>query len=139
MLREWAPYPYLFPRLPERSWLNRHRRNLAWAINHLRQIILRLLDVAADARSAIDSLPISVVTFHLAPARNRDRDAADRFYGDSSSKKQVFFGYRLHLLITLGGLMLGFVLTKALGDDAPWRIPCCRIIRGVPSWPIRGT
>jgi hypothetical protein len=124
MLREWAPYPYLFPRLPERSWLNRHRRNLAWAINHLRQIILRLLDVAADARSAIDSLPISVVTFHLAPARNRDR---------------VFFGYRLHLLITLGGLMLGFVLTKALGDDAPWRIPCCRIIRGVPSWPIRGT
>jgi hypothetical protein len=115
--RAWQPYRSLFPRLPERSWLNRRRRHLAGAINHLRQIILRLLDVAADAHAAIDSLPISVVAFHLAPARNRDWDAAGASYGYCPSKKQAFFGYRLHLLVTLGGVILDFVLTDAAGDE----------------------
>ena len=37
------------------------------AINQVRQIVLRAFDVAQDA---IDSLPIPVIAFHLAPPTN---------------------------------------------------------------------
>jgi hypothetical protein len=39
LMVEWKPYRSLFPRFPERSRLNRRRRNLMFAINHIRQII----------------------------------------------------------------------------------------------------
>jgi len=51
LLRHWRQYPHLFPRLPERSRFNRRRRQLAPAINALRQLLLRGLDGAlASAR-----------------------------------------------------------------------------------------
>ena len=67
LMAEWKPYRSLFPRLPERSRLNRRRRNLMYAINHIRQIIVSGLDVAQDAYGVIDGLPLPVMKFHLAP------------------------------------------------------------------------
>ena len=55
LIQEWKAYRPLFPRLPERSRFNRRRRNLMYAINHIRQIVLTMLDVAQDAYGAIDS------------------------------------------------------------------------------------
>lgn len=86
------------------------------AITHIRQLVLRVLDVAQDAHAAIDSLPLPVVEFHLAPGRSRDGDAAGACSGSCASKNQPFFGYRLHLLITLSGVMLDVELTSATGD-----------------------
>lgn len=113
----WAPYRHLFPHLPERNRYNRRRRNLMGAINQLRQIVLSLLDVAQDAYGAIDSLPVPVVQFHLAPQRSRDWDAYGASFGRCASKKQTFFGYRLHLVVTLGGVILEFALTGATADE----------------------
>lgn len=117
LVQEWAAYRRLIPRLPERSRFNRRRRNLMGAINQIRQIILTTLDVAQDAHAAIDSLPIPVVAFHLAPQRNRDWDAHGATFGRCASKKQTFFGYRLHLVVTLGGVILDFELTAADADE----------------------
>ncbi|NJO55018.1 MAG: IS982 family transposase [Rhodospirillales bacterium] len=114
---QWQPYRHLFPRLPERSRYNRRRRNLMGAMNEIRQVLLTLLDVAQDAYGAIDSLPVPVVQFHLAPQRSRDWDAHGASFGQCASKKQTFFGYRLHLVVTLGGVILDFTLTAANSDE----------------------
>jgi len=117
LLEEWKPYRHLFPRLPERSRFNRRRRNLMFAMNQIRQIVLETLDVAQDAYGAIDGLPLPVMKFHLAPQRSRDWDAHDATFGYCASKKMVYFGYRLHLVVTLGGVILDFELTAANADE----------------------
>jgi Transposase DDE domain len=117
LVAEWQPYRALFPRFPERSRYNRRRRNLMYAINHIRQIVVASLDVAQDAHGAIDSLPVPVLQFHLAPQRTRDWDAHGATYGYCASKNLPFFGFRLHLVVTLGGVILDFELTGATGDE----------------------
>ena len=44
-------------------------------------------------------------------------DAHGATFGYCASKKQVFFGYRLHLVVTLGGVILDFELTSANADE----------------------
>jgi IS5 family transposase len=116
-MHEWSAYRHLFPRLPERSRFNRRRRNLWGAINQIRQLVITMLDVAQDAYGAIDSLPLPVMHFHLASQRTHDWDAHGATFGFCASKKQVFFGYRLHLAVTLGGVILDFELTSANADE----------------------
>jgi Transposase DDE domain len=117
LLGEWRNYPHLFPLLPERSRFNRRRRNLMAAINHIRQIALSVLDVAEDRQCVIDSLPIGVVQFHLVPSSTADWAAHGATFGYCATKKQTIYGYRLQLLITLGGTILDFELTSANADD----------------------
>jgi hypothetical protein len=117
LIEEWKAYRPLFPTLPERSRFNRRRRNLMLAINHIRQIVLTMLDVALDAYGAIDSLPVPVMQFHLAPQRTREWDVNGACFGHCASKHQTFFGYRLHLVVTLGGVIVNFELTAADADE----------------------
>lgn len=117
LMAEWKPYRFLFPKLPERSRYNRRRRNLMFAINQIRQIVLASLDVAQDAYGAIDGLPLPVMKFHLAPQRTRDWDAHGATFGYCASKKETYFGYRLNLVVTLGGVILDFELTAASADE----------------------
>jgi hypothetical protein len=107
----------LFPRIPSQSRFNRRRRNLASAFNLIRLCILRCLDVAQDRQCLIDSLPIPVVHFHLVPGSTGDWRAYGARFGKVSSKKQTIFGYKLHLLITLGGVILDFELAPANATD----------------------
>ena len=46
-----------------------------------------------------------------------DWKAYQATYGKAITKKQTFFGYRLHLLITMSGLILDFELTPANSTD----------------------
>jgi hypothetical protein len=68
-------------------------------INLIRQFNLRSLDLSQDWQCILDSLPIPVVLFHLVPGSTGDWKADDATYGTAVTKKQTFFGYRLHLLI----------------------------------------
>src|SRR5688500_7293980 len=72
LVAEWQNYPQLFPLLPERSRESSRRRNLMGAINHIRQIVLYVLDLAQDGQCVIDSLPVPVVQFHLVPSSHGD-------------------------------------------------------------------
>jgi hypothetical protein len=117
LLGEWRTYPHLFPNVPERSRFNRRRRNLAAAINHIRQMVLAVLDLAQDNQCVIDSLPIEVVQFHLVPSSSGDWGAYGATFGPCPTKKRTIYGYRLHLLITVGGLILDFELTSADADE----------------------
>ena len=117
LLGEWRNYTHLFPILPERSRFNRRRRNLMGAIDHIRRITLAVLDVARDKHCVIDSLPIEVVKFHLVPSSSGDWDAHGATYGRCPTKKRTIYGYRLNLLITVGGTILDFELMSANADE----------------------
>jgi len=113
----WAPHLSCFPHFLERSRYNRRRRNLAWAINLIRRHVLAQLDLRQERECAIDSLPIPVVKFHLAPNAGWDWAAHGATFGRVSSKRQTIFGYKLHLLTTLSGLILDYELAPANATD----------------------
>jgi len=117
LLSQWADHPALFPRRPSQSRFNRRWRNLMPVFNLLRRAILRVLDVAYEAQAVIDSLPVPVVGFHLAPAARGDWTEHGASYGWYASKKELIYGYKLHLLVTVGGVILDFELAPAHEAD----------------------
>jgi len=117
LLCHWRERRDLFPQVPTQSRFNRRRRNLMYGFNMVRQAVLRCLDLAQDRQCVIDSLPVPAVEFHLVPGSTADWKAHGATFGRIASKKQVIFGYRLHLLITLGGLILDFELAPANVSD----------------------
>jgi Transposase DDE domain len=108
----------LFPHVPDRTRFNRRRRALAPAINRVRQIVLASLDLADDNQCVIDSLPVPVMGFHLVPGGSRDWAAHGARFGKCPSKKQTLYGYKLHCLMTLGGVIVDFVLAGAHEADS---------------------
>jgi len=117
LLANWKEHRHLFPIVPERTRYKRRRCNLALAINLLRQLVLRDLDLAQDGQLVIDSLPLPVVGFHLAPGATGDWDEQEANYGRCASKKQTIYGYKLHLLMTLSGVIVDFSLAPANESD----------------------
>lgn len=119
LIAAWQTYRALFPVIPERSRFNRRRRALMYAINDLRRVVLTVLDLAQDRQAVIDSLPVPVLHFHLVPGSPNTNTwrAAGASFGKVCSKKQTIFGYKLHLLVTLGGVILDFALAPANEHD----------------------
>jgi len=117
LLSFFADHRDLFPHQPEQSRFNRRRRNLMPVFNLIRRAILRLLDVAQEPTCVIDSLPVPVVTFHLVPQSHGDWAEHGAAFGKVPSKKQTIYGYKLHLLLTVGGVILDFELAPANASD----------------------
>ncbi len=117
LLSYWREHKGLFPNIPSQSRFNRRRRNLMQAFNLIRRIVLQWLDLAQEHLCVIDSLPVPVVQFHLVPSSTGDWAAYGARFGKVSSKKQTIFGYKLHLLVTVGGLILDFELAPANETD----------------------
>jgi hypothetical protein len=119
VLAWWRERPQraLFPHVPSRTRFNRRRRALARAINLVRQIVLRSLDLAEDNQWVIDSLPIPVMGFHLVPGGSREWATHEARCGRCASKKQTLYGYKLHCVMTLGGVILDFSLAPANETD----------------------
>lgn len=117
MLSQWQDYRHLFPQIPSQSRFNRRRRNLMPVFNFIRRVVLQMLDLANDQQCVIDSLPIPVVQFYLAPGSTGDWKAYGANFGKVPSKNETIFGYKLHLLVTMGGLILDFELAPANATD----------------------
>jgi len=117
LLSHFRAHRDLFPHIPTQSRFNRRRRNLMFAFNSLRQIVLAWIDLSQDTHCVIDSMPIPVVQFHLVPSSTGDWRAFGANFGKVASKKQTIFGYKLHLLVTMGGLILDFTLAPASAQD----------------------
>src|SRR5215210_5278754 len=105
----------LFPLLPDRSRYNRRRRALGEATNpirrHLLAWLLALLPPDERPLAVLDSLPLAVVGFHHATGRHRWYGWAT--YGYNATKKQTFYGFKLHLLTTADGIITDFALAPA--------------------------
>jgi hypothetical protein len=116
-LSYWQEHRDLFARIPSQSRFNRRRRQLMDAFNLIRLAVLRLLDLAADLACLLDSLPVPVVQFHLVPTSSGDWAAHGADFGKVPSKQVTIFGYKLHLLVTLGGVIVDFTLAPASIHD----------------------
>ena len=85
----------------------------------MRRMMLAGMELIWDEQCVVDSLPIPVVQFHLAPQSRGDWPAHGANYGRVSSKKMTIFGFKLHMLIPISGLILDFELAPAsVGDLA---------------------
>lgn len=119
LLAFWRDYPDLFPVLPERTRFNRRRRQLLAQINQIRLLLLQRCDLAMDTQAVVDSLPVPVIPFHLVPSATSlsEWKSYGASFGQVRSKKQTIFGYKLHLLVSLSGLILNFSLVGANEGD----------------------
>ena len=119
MLSQWQEHRDLFPIIPTQSRFNRRRRGLMQAFNLIRRVLLHSLDIAQDRQCVVDSLPLPMVQFRLVPfaPSSPGWKAYGSTYGKVPSKKQTIFGYKLHLLIAMNGVILDFELAPANESD----------------------
>jgi len=101
-----------FPGLNERSRYNRRKRDLWAVILAVRvslQIVLEALQLEETA--AIDSAPVPCVSYKRSKHASDFLGTAD--YGVCSSKAMKYFGCKIHSVVGLTGIILGFLLTPA--------------------------
>ncbi len=118
--RCWRERADRFPCVPERRRYNRCRSALVHAINTIRQDALGTLDIAQDRQRTIDGLPVPVFQFYSVPAVPSAAmwRAEGTVFVRVPTKKQTVSGYKLHLLVTLSGVVCGFVWAPASASDA---------------------
>lgn len=109
-------YRHLFPNLCSRSRFNRTRRALLQTTDLLRQKMFAVFSIPFSKYFVIDSFPLAVCKFGRARyCRSFRGQGAD--YGKCPSKKETYFGYKVHALITLEGYITAFEVTPASTDD----------------------
>ncbi len=105
-----------FPGLNERSRYNRRKRDLWSVILAVRislQVVLDALELEETA--AIDSAPVPCVGYKR--AKHTSDFAGTAEYGVCSSKALKYFGLKLHSVVSLSGVVMGFLLTGASRYD----------------------
>ncbi len=105
----------LFPNLSHRTRFNRTRRNLESVINAIRNEIGNYLGYNQSDFYIVDSMPIPVCGFGRAHFSKRFKDIAT--YGYCASKKETYYGLKLHAAVTLDGYITNIELTAANVDD----------------------
>lgn len=109
-------YRHLFPQLCSRSRFNRTRRALMQTTELLRQKMISVFPIPVSSYYIIDSFPLAVCKFGRARyCRSFRGYGAD--YGKCPSKKETYFGYKVHAIITLEGYITTFEITPASTDD----------------------
>jgi len=105
-----------FPGLNERSRYNRRKRDLWLVILAVRVSLQLVLDAALlEETAAIDSAPVPCVSYKRSKQASDFVGKAD--YGVCSSKAMKYFGFKLHSVVSLTGLIMGFLLTPASRYD----------------------
>lgn len=109
-------YRHLFPNLCSRSRFNRTRRALLQTTDLLRQKMIFAFNLPFSKYFVVDSFPLAVCKFGRARYCRAFRShGAD--YGKCPSKKETYFGYKVHAMITLEGYITAFEITPASTDD----------------------
>ena len=109
-------YRHLFPNLCCRTRFNRTRRNLLQVTELLRQKRTLVFPIPASQYYVVDSFHLPVCKFGRARfCRSFRADGAN--YGKCPSKKETYYGFKVHALITLEGYITAFEITPASIDD----------------------
>jgi hypothetical protein len=105
----------LFPYLPGQPGYNKRLRAAAGLVTAVIRALAADTSLWTDDVWVVDSTPVEC---------GRSRDTVRRSdlagwaqYGYCASHTRFFWGLRLHLLCTLGGLPIGFALTGAKADE----------------------
>lgn len=110
--QSWRAY---FPRLLSQSAYNRRCRDLTGVLVALVPLVARELRAAGAAYEAVDTVAV--------PLLRRCRGRSQRLFGDEAafgrggSDKEWYYGCKLLLAVTPGGVVTGFVLAPASMAD----------------------
>jgi hypothetical protein len=106
---------HLFPYLPRQPGYNKRLRAAAGLVTSVIRVLAADTSLWTDDVWVVDSTPVEC---------GRSRETARRSelagwaqYGYCASHSRYFWGLRLHLVATLGGLPVGFALTGAKADE----------------------
>ena len=109
-------YSTLFPEMCDRTRYNRTRRELAGVTEAMRQRLNDFMEDYFSTDRIVDSFPLEVCEFGRAHfCRSFKCEEAD--YGHCASKKETYFGYKVHNVTTPEGYITDFVVTPASVDD----------------------
>jgi hypothetical protein len=113
----WQP---LFPGIKSRSSFVRRAANLSQYKEILQKSLAEKMGGFAEDVHLIDGIPIPLCCITRAPRCKSFRGEAD--YSYCASKKQKYYGFHGHLMISANGIITGFSLTPANVDerDALW-------------------
>jgi len=103
-----------FPNLIERSVYNRRRKLLFNYIEILRENIAEELTFGEDT-FIVDSMPLPISKFSRAKRLKICKDDYDTApaYGYCAAQKMTYYGYKLHAITTVSGVITHFDLSKA--------------------------
>lgn len=124
---------HLFPKLISRSRYHRRCKNLQQITEIIRQILVDYLEMYSKEWHLMDSMPLPVC---LRARASRNKRFCEEFevdngllYGYCASKKLKIYGFKLHLIVTLQGIPVHYVLAPAAHHDvtvAPYLIETYR-------------
>jgi len=107
---------HLFPDLPERSRYNRRRKDLAWATDRMRKVLLRYLGTSCDSYRII-KYPYPCLQMCRARHNQVQVFAGEADFGVCESKEKKFYGFELHFLCSLKGIPTDFTIASANRHD----------------------
>jgi hypothetical protein len=110
-----ANYLYLFPKLIDRSQVNRRTRRLRLLIEQLRRFWLEQLGATLTTELLLDTKPIPVLSYKRNKKRSDFRGQAA--YGVCASRNLKYFGFKLVALTTLDGIPVAYELVPANSDE----------------------
>ncbi|WP_436845290.1 IS982 family transposase [Streptomyces sioyaensis] len=106
---------YLFPYLPKQPRYNKRLRKAADLVRHVMRELATDTALWTDDVWVVDSTPVECGRSRETVKRSDLAGWAE--YGYCASHTRYFWGLRLHLLCTLGGLPIAFALTGAKADE----------------------
>jgi len=106
---------HLIPYLPQQPGYNKRLRKLVSTISWLIGVLGRDTSLFSDDVWIADSTPVECARSRESARRSDLAGFAE--YGYCASDSRYFWGLRLHLLCTLGGLPVGAALTGAKADE----------------------
>ena len=109
-----------FPRLVHRTTFLRQAANLWWFVGAMQRVLAKSLGALEDLVHVVDGFPMVLANVSRAPRTRSFRGEAK--HGYCAAKKQHFFGFRGHLVISFDGVITACAVTAASVDErqAAW-------------------
>jgi hypothetical protein len=114
-------YLHLFPQLLERSRYHRRCKDSQQMTEFIRKIMINLMGLDRHEFHLMDSIPVPVCVYARASRNMRFSedfgiDNSD-LYGYCASKEEKIYGFKLHVLETVQGVPVHYVLAPASEHD----------------------
>ncbi|MEV0416595.1 IS982 family transposase [Streptomyces sp. NPDC050448] len=113
--RAHRDFRHLFPYLPQQSGYNKRLRAASGLLTSMVRVLARDTSLWSDDVWVVDSTPVGCGCSRETAKRSDLAGWAQ--YGYCASHSRYFWGLRLHLVCTLGGLPVLFALTGAKADE----------------------
>ena len=107
---------HLFPRLVDQSEFNRRRRALYPALAAIQRAVARKLGAHLERERLLDTKPVAVMVLKRHDERGLVFDGKAAV-GWCQTKRQWYYGFKLVLSLTLGGVIARYDLVPADVDD----------------------